>query len=49
LTERTRMDDPAAAARRPLWQRLVWFVGLWLAGVVVVGVAAFVIRLALLG
>jgi hypothetical protein len=43
------MDDPASVARRPLWQRLVWFVGLWLAGVVVVGVAAFVIRLALLG
>jgi len=29
----------------PLWRRLAWFVGLWAAGVAVVAVAGYVIRL----
>jgi hypothetical protein len=29
----------------PLARRLLWFVGLWLAGVLVVGAAAWLIRL----
>ena len=34
--------------RPPLWQRLAWFAGLWLAGVAAVFALAFVIRLAIL-
>jgi hypothetical protein len=37
----------AAPADRPLKQRLVWFVLLWVAGVVAVGSVAWIIRLAL--
>lgn len=29
----------------PLWKRLAWFVGLWLASVAVIGTVAFVIKL----
>lgn len=32
-------------AARPLWQRLLWFVGLWLAGVATVAAVGLVIRL----
>lgn len=28
----------------PLWKRLVWFVGLWAAGVATVGAVAMLIR-----
>lgn len=28
----------------PWWQRLAWFVGLWLASVAVIGVIAYAIR-----
>jgi hypothetical protein len=28
----------------PLWKRLAWFVGLWVAGVAAVSLIAFVIR-----
>jgi len=28
----------------PLWQRLLWFVALWAAGVVTVGALAYAIR-----
>jgi hypothetical protein len=37
----------AASGEKPLGQRLVWFVLLWVAGVVAVGAVAWVIRLAL--
>ena len=30
---------------RPLWQRLLGFVGLWAAGVAVVGTVAYMLRL----
>jgi hypothetical protein len=41
--------DPGAAAAPvpPRWQRLAWFVGLWLAGVAAVGAVAFLFRLAM--
>lgn len=29
----------------PLWKRLLWFVGLWAAGVAVVGTVAYILRL----
>ncbi|MFT8462997.1 DUF2474 family protein [Acetobacter persici] len=32
-------------AERPLWLRLLWFVGLWAASVVALGVVAGVLRL----
>jgi hypothetical protein len=32
------------AAPGPLWRRLVWFVGLWAAGVAAVGSVAWLIR-----
>jgi hypothetical protein len=34
---------------RPALARLAWFVALWVAGVLTVGVVAWVIRLVLLG
>jgi len=36
-------------AERPLARRLLWFVGLWAAGVAVVGSVAWVIRTWLIG
>lgn len=36
-----------AAQDRPLARRLVWFVGLWVAGVVAVAVVAYLLRAAL--
>jgi hypothetical protein len=35
-------------AAGPLWRRLLWFAGLWLAGVAAVAAVGFVIRLWLL-
>ena len=32
----------------PLWRRLLWFAGLWLAGVATVTVVGYIIRLWLL-
>jgi hypothetical protein len=32
---------------KPLYQRLAWFVALWAAGIIAVGVVAWMIRLAL--
>jgi hypothetical protein len=31
-------------ATAPLWRRLAWFVGLWGAGVAVVGAVAYLLR-----
>jgi len=31
-------------ASSPLWKRLAWFVGLWVAGVATVGLVAFILR-----
>jgi len=38
-----RRDDPGS----PLWKRLAWFVGLWIAGVVVVSAVGYLIKLAI--
>jgi Protein of unknown function (DUF2474) len=35
------------AGQKPLGQRLAWFVLLWVAGVVVVGAVAWIIKLSL--
>ena len=35
-------------ARRPLYTRLLWFVALWLAGVLVIGAFALLVRRLLL-
>ncbi len=37
--------EPAAAPSHRRLRQMVWFVGLWLAGVVVLGVVASLIRL----
>ena len=37
------------APERPLRQRLLWFVGLWIGGVACVGAVSYLIRLAILG
>lgn len=37
-------DEPAS----PLWQRLAWFAGLWVGGVIVVAIMAYGLRLWLL-
>lgn len=34
-----------SATQMPFWKRLAWFVGLWLAGVAVVGSVAYILRL----
>lgn len=39
------MTDDAPS---PLWKRLLWFVGLWAAGVAAVGAVAFLLRRILL-
>jgi len=31
------------ASEPPLWRKLAWFAGLWIAGVAVVGLVAFLI------
>jgi len=33
----------------PLWQRLAWFAGLWVAGILTVAAVAFVLRWVLIG
>lgn len=35
---------PPEPPQRPLWQRLAWMAGLWLASVAVLGVVAMIIR-----
>jgi preprotein translocase subunit Sss1 len=35
-------------ARSPGFQRLLWFIGLWAAGVIAVGIVGFAIRIVLL-
>jgi hypothetical protein len=35
-------QDPGAV--QPLWRRLLWFAGLWLAGVLAVTAVAYAIR-----
>ena len=35
-------------AQPPAWKRIAWFVGLWIAGVAVVGTVAMIIRAVLL-
>jgi len=48
LTPRgTTGGPPTRGEAQPLWKRLVWFAGLWLASVAALGVVAFVIRAAL--
>jgi hypothetical protein len=37
-----------APGTAPLWRRLVWFAGLWLAGVATVAAVGYLIRLFLL-
>jgi len=34
----------SAAAPGPVWRRLLWFVGLWLAGVACVAAVGYLIR-----
>jgi len=34
-------------ARHPLWRRLAWFAGIWLASVIALGAVAYVLRLSL--
>lgn len=40
------MSAPSAERRPepPLWRKLAWFAGLWIAGVAAVGLVAFLIR-----
>lgn len=40
---------PAGYMRPPLWQRLAWMVGIWIASVTVLGAVALVLRLWLNG
>ena len=44
---RLRVDTHAKLV--PMWQRLAWFVALWLLGVVTVGAVAMLLRWLLLG
>lgn len=41
-----RFDAPSGETP-PLWHRLLWFAGLWVASVCVLGVIAYAIRLVL--
>jgi hypothetical protein len=42
---RATITDP----KQPVWRRLAWFAGLWLAGVATVGAVAWLLRLAIRG
>jgi hypothetical protein len=37
-------EDGPKPGRAPLWQRLLWFVGLWAGGVVAVAAVAYGIK-----
>ena len=39
------MAPTPTATQRPLWQRLLWFVGLWAGGVATVTIVGYGIRL----
>ena len=41
-----REPEPEAAPS-PLWRRLAWFLALWIASVLALGVVVYVIKLAL--
>jgi hypothetical protein len=41
--------DTTDNARPKLWQRLLWFAGIWLGSVVVLALVAFAIRVVLKG
>jgi hypothetical protein len=41
--------EPPPPEPRGLGRRLMWFVGLWIAGVAVLGVIGFLIRATLIG
>ena len=43
MTGRTTKRPPA----RPLWQRLAWFVAIWIGSVAVLTLVAYAIRLAI--
>jgi hypothetical protein len=43
----TTEPAPDASGQRPLPQRLLWFIGLWVAGVGSVALVGFLIKLAL--
>lgn len=41
-------DDPRTIEAGPAWKRLLWFVGLWLAGVAAIAALSYSLRLVLL-
>jgi hypothetical protein len=45
----TTTEDAALGERRPLWQRLAWFAGLWAGSVLALGMVGYGIRLVLKG
>ena len=46
---KTRSSSEADAVESPLWQRLAWMVGIWLASVTALGTVAMIIRFWLKG